>query len=67
MGIMMTNIYFISLTHHITYEDARDAEDAVYRMDRTRFLGREIEVEMARGIRKSKTMLCMTDVHVVDH
>lgn len=43
-----------SLTEVLTYEDARDAEDAVYRMDRTRFLGREIEVEMARGVRKSK-------------
>lgn len=38
----------------ITYEDTRDAEEAQYRMDRQRLFGREIEVEFARGDRKSK-------------
>ena len=39
----------------ITYEDTRDAEEAQYRMDRQRLFGREIEVEFARGDRKSKS------------
>jgi FUS-interacting serine-arginine-rich protein 1 len=37
----------------ITFEDPRDAEEAQYRMDRQRLFGREIEVEFARGDRKS--------------
>lgn len=36
-----------------TFEDPRDAEEAQYRMDRQRLFGREIEVEFARGDRKS--------------
>merc|ERR1711860_225950 len=35
------------------FEDARDADDALYHLDRTRFLGRELEIEFARGDRKS--------------
>lgn len=38
----------------VEYEDPRDAEEAQYRMDRQRLFGREIEVEFARGDRKSK-------------
>lgn len=37
----------------VEYEDPRDAEEAQYRMDRQRLFGREIEVEFARGDRKS--------------
>jgi len=37
----------------VTFDDARDAEDAMYNLDRTRLYGREIEVEFARGDRKS--------------
>ncbi|OON14457.1 hypothetical protein X801_09749, partial [Opisthorchis viverrini] len=37
-----------------TFEDPRDAEDAHYNMDHTRFMGRDIEVEFTRGYRKSK-------------
>ena len=38
---------------YIQFDDPRDAEDAVYNLDRTRFFGRELEVEFARGDRKS--------------
>ena len=55
------NLYLISKTINtsffltfITFEDERDAEDAMYNLDRTRFMGRELEVEMARGDRKSQ-------------
>lgn len=37
----------------IEYEDPRDAEEAHYRMARQRLFGREIEVEFARGNRKT--------------
>ena len=36
------------------FEDPRDAEDAMYNLDRSRFYGRELEVEFARGDRKCK-------------
>lgn len=38
-----------------TFEDARDAEDAMCKLDRVRFYGRELEVEFARGDRKSES------------
>jgi len=38
---------------YVQYEDSRDAEDAQYHLDRTRFFGRELEIEFARGDRKS--------------
>lgn len=38
---------------YIQFDDYRDAEDALYNLDRTRFYGRELEVEFARGDRKS--------------
>ena len=44
-----------------TFDDERDAEDAMYNLDRTRFMGRELEVEMARGDRKSKFKIIMKD------
>jgi len=37
----------------IEYEDPRDAEEAHYKMARQRLFGREIEVEFARGDRKT--------------
>ncbi|XP_075532611.1 uncharacterized protein LOC142565905 isoform X3 [Dermacentor variabilis] len=33
--------------------DLRDAEDAMYSLDRTRFYGRELEIEFAQGDRKT--------------
>ena len=36
------------------FEDIRDAEDALYYLDRTMLLGRELEVQFAEGDRKSK-------------
>ncbi|KAK3095313.1 hypothetical protein FSP39_013120 [Pinctada imbricata] len=36
-----------------TFEDPRDADDALYHLDRTRFYGRELEIEFARGDRKT--------------
>ena len=46
-------LYQNSLTK-LTFEDPRDADDALYHLDRTRFFGRELEIEFARGDRKSK-------------
>ncbi|VDN96170.1 unnamed protein product [Rodentolepis nana] len=40
-----------------TFDDPRDAEDAVYHMNKTRFAGREISVEFTRGTRKSRSLL----------
>lgn len=37
----------------VEFEDVRDAEEAQYKMNRQRLFGREIEVEFARGIRKT--------------
>ncbi|ESO03496.1 hypothetical protein HELRODRAFT_157132 [Helobdella robusta] len=34
-------------------QDARDAEEALYALDRQRFMGRELEIEFAKGDRKS--------------
>lgn len=36
------------------FEDIRDAEDALYYLDRTMLMGRELEVQFAEGDRKSK-------------
>ena len=41
----------------ILFEDARDAEEALYKLDKQPLLGRELEVEFARGDRKSKILL----------
>ncbi|XP_046576579.1 serine/arginine-rich splicing factor 12-like isoform X1 [Haliotis rubra] len=38
---------------YIQFEDPRDADDALYHLDRTRFYGRELEIEFARGDRKT--------------
>lgn len=46
---------FASLTGRRTFEDLRDAEDAMYSLDRTRFFGRELEIEFAQGDRKTPT------------
>ena len=43
-----------NLTAVVTFDDPRDAEDAVYNLNRVRYCGRELEVEFARGDRKSK-------------
>jgi len=40
----------------VTFEDPRDADDALYNLDRTRFYGRELEIEFARGDRKCMYM-----------
>ena len=49
--IIVVSIALIS----ITFEDPRDAEDAVYNLNRVRYCGRELEVEFARGDRKSES------------
>lgn len=44
-----------------TFEDARDAEDAMCKLDRVRFYGRELEVEFARGDRKTPNQMRTKD------
>ncbi|KAK7500782.1 hypothetical protein BaRGS_00008026, partial [Batillaria attramentaria] len=39
------------------FEDPRDADDALYHLDRARFYGRELEVEFARGDRKTPSQM----------
>ncbi|KAI0989230.1 hypothetical protein GJ496_004873 [Pomphorhynchus laevis] len=43
----------IPLDYYTRYEDPRDAEDAMYHLDRVRIHGRELEIEFARGERKT--------------
>ena len=38
-----------------TFEDVRDAEDALHYLDGTRLHGRELEIQYAEGDRKSKS------------
>ncbi|CAG5123315.1 unnamed protein product [Candidula unifasciata] len=38
---------------YLTFEDPRDADDALYHLDRSKYYGRELEIEFARGDRKS--------------
>ncbi|EEC10621.1 splicing factor SC35, putative, partial [Ixodes scapularis] len=38
---------------YVQFEDLRDAEDAMYSLDWTRFYGRELEIEFAQGDRKT--------------
>ncbi|ELU13843.1 hypothetical protein CAPTEDRAFT_222121 [Capitella teleta] len=40
-----------------TFEDPRDAEDALYHLDRTRFFGCDLEIEFARGDRKTPSQM----------
>jgi len=47
----------------VEFEDPRDAEEAQYRMDRQRLFGREIEVEFARGDRKTPGEMRTRDRH----
>lgn len=42
---------------YIQFLDPRDADDAMYYLDGTRFYGRELEVEFARGDRKTPTQM----------
>jgi FUS-interacting serine-arginine-rich protein 1 len=42
---------------YIQFEDARDAEDAVYNLNRVRYCGRELDVEFARGDRKTPSQM----------
>ena len=43
-----------NLTVIATFDDPRDAEDAVYNLNHVCYCGRELEVEFARGDRKSE-------------
>ncbi|KAL3863847.1 hypothetical protein ACJMK2_005575 [Sinanodonta woodiana] len=48
---------YIQYPFHPTFEDPRDADDALYHLDRTRFMGRELEIEFARGDRKTPNQM----------
>lgn len=39
-----------------TFEDVRDAEDALHNLDRKWICGRQIEIQFAQGDRKSKCL-----------
>lgn len=45
------NKYVLNLP---TFENPRDADDAMYHLDRKTFFGRDLEIEFARGDRKCK-------------
>lgn len=45
----------------VQFDDLRDAEEALNSLDKTKFMGKEIEVEFARGDRKSKSKLNTTE------
>ncbi|XP_032222703.1 serine/arginine-rich splicing factor 10 isoform X4 [Nematostella vectensis] len=42
---------------YVQFEDIRDAEDALYYLDRAMLLGRELEVQFAEGDRKTPTAM----------
>ncbi|XP_076461166.1 serine/arginine-rich splicing factor 12-like isoform X1 [Babylonia areolata] len=42
---------------YVQFLDPRDADDAMYYLDGTRFYGRELEVEFARGDRKTPSQM----------
>lgn len=42
----------------VTFEDVRDAEDALHYLDGTRLHGRELEIQYAEGDRKSQLKSC---------
>ena len=46
------------LTSSCTFEDIRDAEDALHYLDGTRLDGRELEIQYAEGDRKSEILKC---------
>ncbi|XP_014668746.1 PREDICTED: serine/arginine-rich splicing factor 10-like [Priapulus caudatus] len=46
---------------YVQFDDIRDAEDALYGLDRTRFYGRELEVEFAQGDRKNPNQMRVKD------
>ncbi|XP_022342176.1 uncharacterized protein LOC111135964 isoform X2 [Crassostrea virginica] len=46
---------------YVQFEDSRDADDALYHLDRTRFYGMELEVEFARGDRKTPNQMRSKD------
>ena len=50
---IVTNACFAKFLDRFRFEDERDAEDAVYNLNHIRYCGRELEVEFARGDRKS--------------
>ena len=54
-----------SLTQ-LTFEDPRDADDALYHLDRTRLFGRELEIEFARGDRKSEYIIIISNFRRTD-
>ncbi|XP_022106706.1 serine/arginine-rich splicing factor 10-like isoform X3 [Acanthaster planci] len=46
-----------------TFEYVRDAEEAMYGLDRTRFFGRELDIQFAEGDRKSPGQMRSRDLY----
>ena len=51
LSIMLLN------TSGSTFDYVRDAEEAMYGLDRTRLFGRELDIQFAEGDRKSELLL----------
>ncbi|XP_038064741.1 serine/arginine-rich splicing factor 10-like isoform X2 [Patiria miniata] len=47
----------------ITFEYVRDAEEAMYGLDRNRFLGRELDIQFAEGDRKTPNQMRSRDTY----
>lgn len=52
-GVLCQLVRWLFLTLS-TFEDIRDAEDALHYLDGTRLHGRELEIQYAEGDRKSE-------------
>ncbi|XP_022106705.1 serine/arginine-rich splicing factor 10-like isoform X2 [Acanthaster planci] len=48
---------------YVQFEYVRDAEEAMYGLDRTRFFGRELDIQFAEGDRKSPGQMRSRDLY----
>lgn len=54
-----------SLNSISTFEDVRDAEDALHNLDRKWVCGRQIEIQFAQGDRKSRCLFILCLCHTI--